>query len=166
MPLGHDELIQLTKWSNKETVHLHKHLLMQHSYHSIVGWFWIHVALLLSIFRNAHHNLYQCFQSAFEDADFCNCAVWQVEEAAMWNHGYESDYSRHMNMHCQGWYINSNGSFQTVNSDYQKNCACASHLVALWPLTSVLNRSFMFTSFKGNQSIIRLPKYQWRECMN
>ena len=28
--------------------------------------------------------------------------VWQVEEAALWNHGYESDYSRHMNVYCQG----------------------------------------------------------------
>ena len=56
----------------------------------------------LFLLRDAHHNLFGCFQSAFESADFCNCATWQVEEASQYIHGYETDYSRHMNMHCQG----------------------------------------------------------------
>ena len=57
--------------------------------------------LLLRV-RVANHNLYGCFQSAFENADLCSCATSQVEEAVQYIHGFETDYSRHMNMHCQG----------------------------------------------------------------
>jgi len=54
--------------------------------------------------RNANHNLYECFREAFHGENMCDCATWQVEEASMYNHGYETDYSRHMNMQCQGFH--------------------------------------------------------------